>query len=199
MKDFKDVVQYKVKVKNGAGWRAYKAARLQISVGGERHEGEKFKATIDWVGQNFDRAIICVNDTLQRFNAQVHGMDAGAALVKAAQAGEQWIARHSDEIAALQNVDVIRWDHWRQLPEFTPRHEQVLARYENDRIFREAVDESKKNNLSRPYILEEIAVFSLMYEQETAVDVYPGTLPKAMYVFPDQHQTRIDFARLKMA
>ena len=59
---------YAVKVKNGAGWNAFDTARLQISVGQPYHEGDKLAATADWVRHRFGRVIVCVNDTLQRFN-----------------------------------------------------------------------------------------------------------------------------------
>ncbi len=36
------------------------------------------------------------------------------------------------------------------------------------------------------YLLEEIAVFSLMYEQQEAIDIYPGTAIFAALVFQDK-------------
>ena len=48
---------YKVKVLNGAGWRKYNIARFHISVGTERFEGEKLKATMEWLSHRFDRVI----------------------------------------------------------------------------------------------------------------------------------------------
>lgn len=196
MRDFENVVKYKVKVKNGAGWRQYDTARLQISVGGPRHEGEKFKATVDWVGQNFKKATICVNDTLQRFNFQLSGMSEQEAFEASMAAGRDWFRRHMAEIETLPNVSLYRWEEWKT-DAFERRHAEVCARYEADPVFYQSVQDSQKNKLSIPYILEEVAVFSLMYEKENAVDVYPGTLPSAMYVFSHQHQTRIDFARLR--
>ena len=42
------------------------------------------------------------------------------------------------------------------------------------------------NDLSHQYLLEEIAVFSLMYEQQEAIDIYPGTAIFAALVFQDK-------------
>jgi hypothetical protein len=189
---------YIVKVKNGARWKSYQAARLQISVGGERHEGEKFEATIEWVRHRFDKAIVCVNDTLQRFNFMNDGHDECAAYKKSLRAGDAWLARHETTLSRLPGLEVYRWDDWKG-DDFIARHEQVLDLYRRDRGFQEAIADGIKNSLSKDYLLEEIAVFSLMHEQCKAVDIYPGTLPKAMSIFKGEHTTRIDFARKKAA
>lgn len=189
---------YTVKVKNGAIWRDYKVARLQISVGSDRHEGEKFKATVEWLKHRFDKVIVCVNDTIQRFNYMTHGFSEEEALRCSMAVGREWISRHMDEIRSLPNVEIYRWEEWKG-PAFEKAHQNILELYDGSPEFREAMGESQKNSYSREYLLEEIAVFSLMYQKEKAVDVYPGTLPKVMSVFQDQHTTRIDFMRKKAA
>lgn len=189
---------YIVKVKNGAAWRGYNIARLQISVGGQRHEGEKFDATIDWVASRFDKAIVCVNDTLQRFNDMDKGMSERDAYERSLEAGRLWLLRHMDKLATLPRLKIYRWEEWKG-PAFKNSYDAVLKRYHDDESFRQALKEGQKNNLSKDYLLEEIAVFSLMYKKHRAVDIYPGTLPKAMAIFEDQHTTRIDFARKKVA
>ena len=201
MKDFNYPPQerpYIVKLKNGAAWRGYQTARLQISVGGERHEGEKFAATVDWVKNRFDKAVICVNDTLQRFNYIDKGMAEKEAFDKSLEAGRLWLERHMDELRTLPRLEIYRWEEWKG-EEFRQAHERVLRLYRESAEFQQALAESEKNNLSRDYLLEEVAVFSLMYKRENAVDIYPGTLPKVMEIFEGQHTTRIDFAKRKAA
>lgn len=189
---------YLVKVKNGAVWRNYRVARLQISVGGDRHEGEKFKATVEWLKHRFDKVIVCVNDTLQRFNYVMEGMSEEEALKYSLAAGREWVSRHMDEIRDLPNVEVYRWEEWKDSA-FEKAYQNVLELYDESPEFRNSMEKSQKNSYSREYLLEEIAVFSLMYQKEKAVDVYPGTLPKVMSIFQDQHTTRIDFMRKKAA
>jgi hypothetical protein len=188
---------YIVKVKNGAAWRDYRTARLQISVGGERHEGEKFSATVEWVKHRFDKAIVCVND-MQRFNYMANGMSEIEAFDCSLTAGREWLARHSHEIATLPRFELYRWEEWKG-PEFSRTHQDVLKLYNDSEEFRAAIEDGVKNRLSRDYLLEEVAIFSLMYRKEKAVDIYPGTLPKAMDIFHDQHTTRIDFVKRKLA
>lgn len=189
---------YVVKVKNGAGWRGYNTARLQISVGGERHEGEKFKATIDWASHRFDRVIVCVNDTLQRFNYMDQGLSESEAYDRSLEAGRLWLLRHMDEISTLPDFRIYRWEEWKGA-DFKTAYQKVLKLYRESDEFKNALLESQKNNLSKDYLLEEVAVFSLMYRTEKAVDIYPGTLPKVMAIFEDQHTTRIDFAKRSAA
>lgn len=189
---------YAVKVKNGAGWHDFRAARLQISVGGERHEGDKFKATIEWVKPRFDKAIICVNDTLQRFNYANQGMTEKEAFQKALLAGDEWLSRYEVEIETLPCFKIYRWEDWKGQA-FDQEHQRVCALYNENEKFRQAVANSQKNSLSKDYLLEEVAVFSLMYKKERAVDIYPGTLPQVMSIFHDQHTARIDFIKRKLA
>lgn len=184
--------EYVVKVKNGAGWRAYDTCRLQISVGKERHEGAKFEATVDWCRHRFARVIVCVNDTLQRFNDRAYGADPAAAYQKALQAGDGWLLRNG---RLLEGCAVHRWDEWLARPGFAPLHKDIRDYYAARADFREAVAEARKNDLSPEYLLEEIAVFLLMDREGATVDVYPGTLPRAIAMMRDTHTTRIDFSR----
>jgi hypothetical protein len=61
---------YWVRVKNGAGWRAFDRVRLMISVGQPYHEGKRLQAVIDWVNRNPEirHVHVSVNDLLQRHN-----------------------------------------------------------------------------------------------------------------------------------
>ena len=198
---------YAIKVKNGAGWRAYKTARLQISVGGDRHEGEKFKATVDWVRNRFDKVIICVNDTLQRHNMLLDGLSEEQAYSASLEQGRAWLLRHIREINTLPGYEIYRWEEWKVGPQFHEAYTKTCALFNDNTLFRRAVEESMKNQQSKDYLLEEVAVFSVMYGQCKAVDIYPGTLPPALEIFK-QHKifgapdhlsegltTRIDFKR----
>lgn len=190
---------YAVRVKNGAKWREYRDARLQISVGGDRHEGEKFNATIDWVKNRFDKTIICVNDTLQRYNYISKGMAPDRAYEETLKAGDRWLDRNLAAIEKLPNYELHRWNEWLKDPSYQSVFDSVVDLYNSDEAFQDAIYESQKNKWSKEYLLEEIAVFSLMYRYHNAVDIYPGTMPEAMNIFQNQHTTRIDFARKRAA
>lgn len=212
---------YQVKVKNGAGWRKYDISRLQISVGQPYHEGEKLTATLDWVNDRFDKNIICVNDTLQRHNFEFQGHSPEDAFNISQQAGREWIERNYSAITSLENYEVVRWESWRQDPSYEYGLEVMNRLYRDKESFREEVDEEmrsfweralKKDKSLDPslfetfrthslrYLLEECAVFQLMFAKDNAVDIYPGSTLLPCKLGPHQNlgvrgYTRIDFRR----
>lgn len=212
--------QYVVKVKNGAGWSNFSNARLQISVGQEYHEGEKIKATFNWVADRFDKITVCVNDTLQRFNYMFDGMSEEEAYSKSEAEGREWIERNQAKWRHLPNIEIVRWDTWKKDPLFKTKLEEVQTRYHEDGSFRNEVDRevssfwqrrlkagdvieakfTRFSKFSKAYLLEEIAIFPIMSERTNAVDIYPGStlLPCKLNDVVDLGQrgyTRIDFRR----
>lgn len=215
---------YAVKVKNGAGWRGFDIARFHISVGQMYHEGEKFKATLQWAKHRFDKVIICVNDTLQHHNHEFDGMSEQAAFLRAENNGAEWITRNQAVIDELPNVELFRWEQWRNLPEFNIEHEKIKALYRDDHSIKQAIDNDVRTFWTRRqkiqglsdhyrfmkfqehavrYLIEESAVFSLMFRRDEAVDIYPGStlLPCVLFKnetgLGEKSFTRIDFARTK--
>ncbi len=196
--------QYAVKVKNGAGWRKFDVARLQISVGMPYHENEKFETTASWVGQRFKKAIICVNDTLQRFNLMYEnpGMTEEEALHKTLRAGREWVLRNMRALESLPDFSLHHWEEWKLQPAFSDNKNKIATLYRDNPDFREAISRnimdhwqrySKKRadssgalpgaadyevfaHYSTQYLLEETAAFGVMYARESAADIYPGTL-----------------------
>lgn len=225
--------KYAVKVKNGRGWNAYKTARLQISVGQEYHEGDKFEATINWAKHRFEKTIICVNDTLQRFNFSYKtNMDTSQALFVSESEGAAWVERNKRYIEQLPNFELYRWENWRSHPAYAAEYEYVTNLYQKDNLVKDLVlqnvldfwkrrerkadmsgdyhfDTFKKASIE--YLLEETAVFFLMFKKERAVDIYPGStlLPcvlakqycsgQELYELGERAFTRIDFSRTQSA
>lgn len=213
---------YAVKVKNGAGWKTFDTARFQISVGQSYHEGEKLEATLEWAKHRFDRIIICVNDTLQRHNLIFSGLSEKDAFAQSEAAGREWIARNRHIIDRLPNAEVHRWEDWRHLPTFEAEHARIKSLYENDSAIRKAIKDEglafwqrrqKKTGLREDYryadfqrntlnyLIEECAAFSLMFQRDHAVDVYPGSTLLPCVLFKNEEDlgsrsfTRIDFSK----
>lgn len=188
---------YAVKVKNGRGWDAFDTARLQISVGQEYHEGEKFRATVEWAKHRFDKVIICVNDTLQRFNDRYQTMlEEADAFARTREEGAAWIARNRAVIETLPSYELYRWDDWRGHAGFEAEHAHILDLYLRDGVFRDHIlaevmrfwkrrTEKAAGGMgcsfeafklaSIEYLLEETAAFFLMFKKDMAVDIYPGS------------------------
>lgn len=198
---------YKVCVKNGAGWQDFDMCRLQISVGMDYHEGEKFKATLDWAKNRFKQTIICVNDTLQRFNIMhTQSVTEQEAIKKTLKQGDEWINRNCADIDNDQHL-ICRWNDWKKNSQYDELRRKVDQLYETNDKFRNAINDEinsfwsrqEKNenekflnsgfesfkSSSRQYLLEETAAFLLMDKMTDAVDVYPGSILLPFRVFKD--------------
>ncbi len=217
---------YAVKVKNGAGWTKFGTARFHISVGQAYHEDEKFRASMAWASQRFEKVIICVNDTLQRHNYIFDGMGEIEAFDLTEADGREWIERNLHSIRQLPNFEINRWEEWRINPDYGRTQSEINTLYQSDRSFRETIDnevltfwhrrqkrmgladeyrfaEFQKNSTN--YLLEECTVFSLMFEKDNAVDIYPGSVLLPCVLFKNEDAlgsrafTRIDFRKNKTA
>ena len=197
---------YKVKILKPNTHRAHPVARLDISVGKPNHEGEKLAATMLWARERFQHVIVSVADTLQRHNLMAEGMPAAEASRASLQAGTVWIERNQ---ALLQGCTVIRWDERLAhplYPQFLDRTEQALLR---DKALSQALHDAANDYARRTgievsyhrhnYLVEELAVFDMLFGTEPAADIYPGSL----LPFWDHdayqgraHFTRIDFLKL---
>lgn len=221
--------EYSVKVKTGSDWQEYKTCRLQISVGQPYHEGTKFEATINWVRERFDNVIICVNDTLQRHNTLfLEGGNEADISKEWSRQGDVWISQHMHLFSTIENCTIRKWDDWRDREEYPSVRQQVDRFYESNDLFYKSInaniqnfwdrnadrfedhptlDFTKFSRHSLTYLLEETAVFSMMFKEIEAVDIYPGTVLLPAFLFrgnpvPGMPEgldkgafTRIDFKR----
>ncbi|MAZ00245.1 MAG: hypothetical protein CMH32_06905 [Micavibrio sp.] len=180
---------YAVKVKKHDGWQDYNTARFQISVGMSYHEEDKFLAQMMWAQFRFKKVIIAVNDTLQRFNFMASmNITEEKASKMCAYAGEQWIERNQAALSKIPNIEIVRWEEWKKDVNYKIVLNAVSDMYLSDANFAAAVNTSIENYLNnkdrnhnnfelcKHYMFEEVAIFTLMYNKETAIDVYPGTL-----------------------
>ena len=186
---------YAVKVKGGDDWKAHDACRLHISVGQPYHEGPKFAATMDWARARFKNVTVCVNDALQLGNFMFErGIDRHTAYIRAINEGGKWLERNA---ASLEGVDIRRWESWKTWPEYPLMLEAVLKTYAENKEFSAAIDRTAASfwdkrerlnpaytpdrkdhffELSKEYLLEEVAIICRMIDQQRAIDLYPGTM-----------------------
>lgn len=184
--------RYKVHVSDG-DWRPYKAARLQISMNNPKHTGDKFAAEAEWVASRFEQVQLVVSDTLYRYNIMAsHGVDEPMAYALALQIGDRWLSENAAAISMLPSKEITRWDDWLRYPGFADSHAQIIECYTKDKEFARQIDDTAsafvvKNGtvsaeksqryveLSRTYLLEEIAAFAVMHDAVTMIDVRPGS------------------------
>jgi len=186
---------YKVFVKDKGLWRQHSTARLQISVGNPKHEGDKFFALTEWAAGRFDKVILIVSDTLQRHNlAQDKGIDMKDAHDVALLEGQKWLR---DNKAALENIApakriMTQWDDWMSHVDFAATYAEIKNAYlENDSIKNTVVEKAQSfwerhgfkgtMETSVSYILEELAAFAIMFRETPAIDIYPGPWFKEIF------------------
>ncbi len=198
--------------------------RLEISVGQPYHEGEKFRCTIDWAKHRYNKVVVLVNDSLQRFNYMFEeGLSEKEAHSKSLHEGTQWIARNMSAISSLPNFEIYRWDAWKRSENYFSDLHKARLLYQQNADFRAAIDQSiediwaRKNSdlqrkteffeLSKNYLLEETAAFSIIYKTFKGVSAYPGSFQEMWEMFINQdipsapeglkyaHCLRIDFLR----
>lgn len=224
---------YVVKVKSEKSadkWQDFDTARLQISVGQEYHEGDKMVATLDWLRSRFPFSQICVNDTLQRFNLMFEdNLGLPEALKISRERGQIWAQKYGDESKRHESSEIIHWDFWLGQSDYTVTRDMINDIYRDHEEFRNLISQNiediwarrrvKKPEiytderyheffaLSCEYLLEEISVFSMMFENRRAIDIYPGTtifaatilqgrtIPGAPSGLGKGHFCRIDFSR----
>lgn len=222
-----------VKVKSNQstdGWKGFAMARFQVSVGQEYHEGDKLEAITQWGKDRFERIQFCVNDTLQRFNLMFEkGISEEQAFKITASLGKAWIVRNRPIIQKAPQAEIMRWEDWKSRPRYPKGFLQTEWLYQNNEEFKKAIDDNISaiwsrrqkadphiytedkfaafKSLSKRYLIEEMAAFSLMYSTEEAIDVYPGTAlfaatlfqGKSLHNAPDGlgsgHFCRVDFVK----
>lgn len=181
---------YKVFVKDKGLWQKHNIARLQISVGNPKHDGDKFFALAEWAAARFDHVVLIVSDTLQRHNiALQHKFDVEKAYDISLKQGDYWLAQNRKALDILPSKTITRWNDWINHPDYRDAYNALCALYANNANIRSTIDskacefaqrriegcsESALLETSIQYILEEVPAFALMFRSERAIDVYPG-------------------------
>lgn len=224
---------YAVRVKSEQSydsWRNFQTARLQISVGQEYHEGEKMIATLQWLKPRFNSVQVCVNDSLQRFSIMFEkGLNSEDALKMSEESGRAWSDRYKEAIQEHGDVEIVHWSDWLNRANYSAVRQKMASLYLDNDEFKNLIVNNIREiwsrrkgkdpkvycderfheffDLSKEYMLEEISVFSLMFEDKRAIDIYPGTaifaatvlqgrtIPNAPTGLGKGHFCRIDFSK----
>lgn len=192
---------YKVFVKDKGAWQTHDVARLQISVGNPKHDGEKFYALAEWAAARFDSIILIVSDTLQRHNLVLNmGLDDQQAHNVSLQQGDYWLSQNRAALDLMPQKTITKWNDWLNHADFNEAHALLLKLYDEHDGVKKAIQEkaalfSEKRiaNLTNSfsaetitetsvrYIIEELSAFSLMFRGQRAIDVYPGAWFKDIF------------------
>ena len=212
-----DIGKIKVKLQHGLSNRketfVHSKIALDISVGQEYHEGEKFEATIDLINHfKFAQCHIMIGDSLQRYNMCIDGFyDIEKAHIQANKLGDEWLERNFQFYSRLQMpYEIIRWDTWLNHPDYKKHREAVNYLYDHDEDYRQAfarsidkfltryqkhaqelgrkqIDYEKAFKLCLEYLQEECAIMMPLWASY-AYDfiVYPSKMPDAVLATHDK-------------
>jgi len=188
-------INYKVDILYGSPTRS-NCARIGVSTRNPRYSSEKLRALLDWTTQRYHHVSIDVHDSLQQYNYQTsEALSPTEARKLAIEEGDNWIKLNMPIIIQYPNISIYRHDELAKKVNHLERLEYLIHLYQSDRKFAELIDSesiSAKNrkekrgelgtprlresflHFSRLYILDELALMSLLNETETYVEFYAG-------------------------
>jgi hypothetical protein len=197
---------------------------MPISIGQKVHEGEKFIATMRLVERTFARCTILLDDSVQKYTLKIKSEEDLAILhQQAIEAGTAWLQKQKDLILDKLSIPytVIRWDDWLLLPEYTENYKKVVSLYNENLIYKAAIDNTIKDFLDRyaahdatsfdynkardlclVYLLEECTVMSLWVKGGYDFELYPSGRNKAMsatyeFLIKNQYQNLLKSVSLR--
>jgi hypothetical protein len=177
---------------------------MPISVGQKVHEGDKFIATVKLIARSFKECIILVDDTIQRHTLQIFEpqLTKTEAYNKAKIMGNLWLETNRKALDMFSiPIEILRWDFWAQHKFYFEKHALMENTYENDKGYRESLQQSAKEFLERnvekyslfeeneyerafglciEYLIEECACMLLWIEKKCHFEVYPSGRNRAM-------------------
>ena len=188
------------KLKTSPNFNAYDTASIGISLNSRNHVGESLTAIVEWVNAQptIRHCLVDLSDTLHRHNFIADGYSPEIAYKKARDLGDQWCTENEHILKKLNMpYKIIRWDDWLSKPEFLKNRIFFERAMTHDSVFRKAMHEDIENFLSRRgrqqslketeaiidgcfhYLIEELAVHSIFFDQHPSISVYPGRQQKS--------------------
>lgn len=171
---------------------------MGISLHSPNHKGDGLAAMVDWMNEHgqFSRVRVGLSDTLNRFNhARENRVSLKDAFAATAREGSNWLAANRPILDGLSMPhELVRWSHWLEnhAREVEANRHFFDQAYQKNSDFKASVDadiaaflKRKQNdpaatidpefiNTSRQYLIEELAVYSVILKDFPATTVYPG-------------------------
>ncbi|HAI13474.1 MAG: hypothetical protein CMJ41_03245 [Phycisphaerae bacterium] len=200
------MTDYKLKTKTPA-WQEHPRCSLEISLLTTKFDGNKLKATIEWVNRHFEACTINLADTLYRHN--LAGTPHESPTQVARRLGDEWLFRNNEILEFLTvPYQIIRWDSFLNHPEFASIQSYFAKLYQTDQIFKDLVDQDARMFVARgesnrsmqnsvDFILEELAGDELHSRMYKYVYVYPGT-PLSVQNYINEKNPSISFNKTKI-
>ena len=176
---------------------SYRHCYIGISIDNPDFYGRSLEALLRWAAENYEQCLIVVGDYLRRFNEQIFSGSTGNIAEEVSfQAGDNYLEQTKEIFSQFngQKIKLIRWKDCLEKEGYKKARKILDNLYTLDESFRAAVQKDafsfikrqnrKKQDLavtmeeaidiSSQYLLEEVAVFSVLAEEGWNIEVYPG-------------------------
>ncbi len=198
----------KARAKGSSGWKDYKSCSIGISLRSPNHTGEALEAIVEWMNGKFDYCTIDLTDSLERHNIMLEtGMTEAEAHKRANQMGDEWLQANGPILSKLQMpMSMLRWDHWHSesnKPKLLRLQAEFTKAAFNDPNFNDALEadinrfyerrfglkpnqvSQEQREMSRKYLIEEMAGHTLLYKDYRSATIYPGVQQESFKMLRD--------------
>lgn len=178
----------------GARWRDARAVALLVSLDAGQWTTDRRVSALVWAVQRFEVVTVVIGDTIHRLTLQIRrrdlNEDGATARAVSAASREAHLWRAAVQTASIGAVSVRLASEFERMPEYARALREIVTADDRDAAFHDAVVRSASAFLSRSgervardadavdlairYVIEELAVFSVMVASGIELDIYPS-------------------------
>lgn len=171
-------------------------AHIGISIDNPRHYGSRLETLLEWSVRRFSTIQINVIDSINSYNIQFNeGLSFNESLNKAHEKGKIWIEQNHEILKHYPSVSIFTYEDLKQPFSHASRMKLLEGLYAQNIIFKNLIDAeimafvrrrqahesfwteekiAKFSYFSRAYILDELALMSLLNETQNFIEIYAG-------------------------
>lgn len=189
--------EYKIKsVKDSNKAQPYKHVHVGISLNNSKHTGSKLDALLNYASYICPLVQIDIYDDIHAYNIQLEkNINYEEAVLLARKMGDKWVEDNQSVLSKFPSIPYKRFRDLSPLPSLEKRNQELQELYTTNAIFAELINNDidsfitrtenrgskispeRKNAIvshSRNYILEELALMSLLNEEHNFAEIYAG-------------------------
>lgn len=194
----------------------YRKCYLGISVNNPFFRDQHLGLLLKWIANHFDECTILIGDYLHRINESIlHGITGEEAIASSINRGDQ-IHEMLEIALSMLPDDKFKVYRWKEFLDSNPKSltekTKLTALFNTNKDFQKDILQSctefidrliargerlyptkvEAISQSKEYLIEEMAVFSVLIEQGYKVQVYPGTQLKILKDLANKKLSNID-------
>lgn len=193
---------------------------LGISLENEKFSIPKLVGISDWISKKFKKCTVLIGDSIHRITLQINeGLNEEQALNKALILGREYVDNASyvfDKYNSTCLFSVIFCSDIQKSEDYFKYYEQLQNLIIQDENFANSVKSSVKDfvfrhlgkntenldcyvELSSRYLIEELAFFSCLFNEDLSIMIYPGSLLKIVEEIAEGHYPGVPDRLKKLA